>query len=175
MTSRDTRRAFTQTQRNEILYQQDNKCAKCHERLDPRATEFDHVKPWVAQGRTVTQNGAALCLKCHGIKTHYERLKAIDSNKADTKPAPALALEKLSTKQLKYLADKHGIKLRGKTVGDMLESHRQAPTKKQYITKLSGIVTNNELGAVPKEAPKPVKKRKATMSEIDRFDKWLGF
>lgn len=35
MEDRDGRRAFTQTQKNEILYQQNSKCAKCHEMLDP--------------------------------------------------------------------------------------------------------------------------------------------
>lgn len=37
---RDTRRAFTQTQKQEILYQQDNKCAFCHKKLDPRDIEY---------------------------------------------------------------------------------------------------------------------------------------
>lgn len=50
---KDTRRSFTQTQKNEILYQQDNKCASSlchHKKLDPRATEFDHKKPWASGG-----------------------------------------------------------------------------------------------------------------------------
>lgn len=56
---RDRRRSFTRTQKNEILYQQDNKCAVCHNKLDPRATEFDHEKPWASGGRTVIANDRA--------------------------------------------------------------------------------------------------------------------
>jgi hypothetical protein len=43
---RDRRRNFTATQKKEILYQQDGKCARCHKKLDQRATQFDHKKPW---------------------------------------------------------------------------------------------------------------------------------
>jgi 5-methylcytosine-specific restriction endonuclease McrA len=78
---RDTRRAFTRTQKNEILHQQNYKCAKCKNQLDLRATEFDHKKGWADGGKTVTVNGQALCANCHKIKTHKSRLK-----KTDVKP-----------------------------------------------------------------------------------------
>lgn len=91
--------------------------------------------------------------------THEERLKKLEKKGIDTKPATELALKKLSNKQLKYLADKHKIKLKRRRVGDMWESHREAPTNGQYIKKLLGIVTNKDLKSIPKEAPKPVKKR----------------
>ncbi|NOX71692.1 MAG: HNH endonuclease [Candidatus Micrarchaeota archaeon] len=77
-TKRDSRRTFTITQKKEILYQQNNKCAICHKKLDPRAIEFDHGKPWADGGRTITQNGRALCPTCHRIKHHKERLKKIE-------------------------------------------------------------------------------------------------
>ena len=85
---RDSRRSFGQTQRKEILYQQDNKCAMCHDKLDPRATQFDHKKPWAAKGRTVTQNGRALCSKCHDIVTHQERLKKVDKRRKTKRDDP---------------------------------------------------------------------------------------
>lgn len=80
-TRKDTRRSFSSTQRKEILHQQDNKCAKCHEKLDPRAIHFHHIKPWSSGGRTMTQNEAALCPKCHEILTHKERLKRVDKKR----------------------------------------------------------------------------------------------
>jgi len=75
---RDTRRSFTSSQKKQILYQQDNKCARCHEKLDPSAIQFDHKKPWSSGGRTITVNGRALCSKCHDIISHEERLKKTD-------------------------------------------------------------------------------------------------
>ncbi len=75
---RDKRRGFTQSQKNEILYQQNNKCAICHKPLDPRTTQFDHKKAWADKGHTVTRNGRALHAECHAVKTHKERLKKVD-------------------------------------------------------------------------------------------------
>ena len=78
---RDTRRTFAKSQQNEILYQQDNRCAKCHKKLDPRATQFDHKKPWASGGRTIRANGRALCSSCHSIITHEDRLKKVDKKR----------------------------------------------------------------------------------------------
>lgn len=78
---RDIRRAFSSTQKKEILYQQDNKCARCHKNLDPRAIHFDHKKPWASGGRTITTNGRALCANCHEIISHKERLKKVDKKR----------------------------------------------------------------------------------------------
>ena len=95
---RDTRRAFTPTQKKEILYQQNNKCAKCHKPLDPRAVHFHHIKPWSSGGRTITVNGAALCPTCHEIITHKERLKKVDKKKR--KSSNVFDLSKVSLKDL---------------------------------------------------------------------------
>jgi 5-methylcytosine-specific restriction endonuclease McrA len=81
---KDTRRAFTPTQKKEIQYQQDSKCASslCHHKnLDPRTIEFDHKKPWASGGRTIKENGRALCPECHRIITHNERLRNIDKKR----------------------------------------------------------------------------------------------
>lgn len=79
---RDKRRSFTQTQKNQIRYQQNDKCAICHKPLDPRTTQYDHKKPWADKGRTITANGRALHADCHAIKTHNDRLKKIDKKPA---------------------------------------------------------------------------------------------
>lgn len=80
---RDKRRKFTTTQKNEVLYQQDNKCAICHDKLDPRAIDFDHIKEWSATGKTLIKNCAALCPNCHRLKTHNLRVKKIDKSKPE--------------------------------------------------------------------------------------------
>ena len=82
---RDTRRAFTRTQKNEIWAQQNGNCAKCHDPLDPRAVEYDHKKGWADRGKTVVINGQALCSNCHKLKTHKQRLKEIDKKRKASK------------------------------------------------------------------------------------------
>jgi nitrate/TMAO reductase-like tetraheme cytochrome c subunit len=80
-TRKDSRRSFSPTQQKAILHQQDNKCAICHKKLDPRATEFDHEKSWASGGRTIRKNGRALCANCHKITMHETRLKEIDKKR----------------------------------------------------------------------------------------------
>jgi hypothetical protein len=79
---RDKKRKFTQTQRNEILSQQNNLCAgsDCgHKQLDPRTTRFHHIEPWAASGKTISANGAALCANCHAIEHHNQELARQES------------------------------------------------------------------------------------------------
>ena len=92
---RDSRRSFTSTQKKEILYQQDNKCAKCHKKLDPRAIHFHHEKPWSSGGRTITANGRAVCGTCHEILSHKERLKKVDKKRRTKKPSSIFDLPKI--------------------------------------------------------------------------------
>jgi nitrate/TMAO reductase-like tetraheme cytochrome c subunit len=80
-TRKDSRRSFSPTQKKEILYQQDGKCANCHKKLDPRATHFHHAKPWASGGRTKVINGRALCADCHEIISHRDRLKRVDKKR----------------------------------------------------------------------------------------------
>lgn len=89
-TRKDSRRSFTSTQKNQILHQQDNKCARCHEKLDPRATEFDHKKPWASGGRTIVVNGRAVCANCHKKITHEDRLKRVDKKRKSRNTNPFL-------------------------------------------------------------------------------------
>lgn len=76
---KDTRRSFTQTQKNEICDRQNNKCAKCRDPLLRSATHYDHKIPWEKGGKTEVNNGQALCAICHSIKNNKDRLKKIDS------------------------------------------------------------------------------------------------
>jgi predicted restriction endonuclease len=159
--SRDRRRAFTITQKNEILYQQDTRCAVCHVKLDLRVVEYDHIKAWAASGRTITQNGAALCPNCHRLKTHKERLKSIDRKSTEMKPALSFSLDELSTKQLKFLAQKHHLRVRGSTGWNLWDGdYTKSPSKRQYIAKLKGVVTANDINALRKEETRNTKKRR---------------
>lgn len=83
--SRDKRRTFTRTQKNEIWAQQGGKCAKCHKRLDLRTVEYDHGRAWSSGGATTVKNGRALCSDCHKLKHHEARLKKHDKKRKEPK------------------------------------------------------------------------------------------
>ena len=142
---RDKRRVFTSSQKKEILYQQDNMCAICHNKLDPRATQFDHRKEWSSSGKTTIKNGAALCSNCHSIKTHNTLVKKVDNPQRTRKLASKERLSNLTVKQLKYLAKKHGITPSANVKTDLLWGTKTVTTsKRQYVNSLFGEVYEGE-------------------------------
>jgi len=87
----------------------------------------------------------------------------------DPKTKMKQSLENLTLQQLKLLAVKHKVKVTGYVEEGLFSSRTVAPTKRQYINKLSGIVTNADLRSVPKEIPKPAKKKRRRKSD----DSWF--
>lgn len=75
---RDSRRAFNETEKAEIWDNQDGYCAGCGEKLERRATHYDHKIPWEEGGKTNVKNGQALCANCHAKKSHKDRLQKIE-------------------------------------------------------------------------------------------------
>lgn len=106
---RDKRRSFTQSQKNQIRYQQNDKCAICHKPLDPRTTHYDHKKAWADKGRTVVQNGRALHAECHSIKHHTERLKKAEGKSKKKAPCGPLDIKLPKVKLPKFRPPKGGI------------------------------------------------------------------
>jgi len=68
----DNKRVFTQKQKQEVCALQNNKCACCHDELDPDNTssyEGDHIIPHSEGGLTEIANCEVLCEGCHQMKT----------------------------------------------------------------------------------------------------------
>jgi 5-methylcytosine-specific restriction endonuclease McrA len=80
-TQKDSRRRFTETQKNAILARQHYKCAECGKKLDPRAKHIHHIKPWSSGGKTIVENGRALCPTCHAKETQKEILNKVDKKR----------------------------------------------------------------------------------------------
>ena len=79
--NRDERRSFNRTQQSKIWEKQHGKCAKCKKSLKPSSTHYDHIKPWEKGGKTVVENGQAICASCHSEKTRDDRLKTVDKKR----------------------------------------------------------------------------------------------
>jgi hypothetical protein len=78
------------------------------------------------------------------------------------------SLESLTIDQLKILAKRHNVKVKGRTEESFFWTERKPPTKRQYISKLKGVVTEKEIKSIPKKA-KPVKKREKRPGEFWGF------
>ena len=157
----------------QILYR--NAKGRCENPNCNRKIEFDemqvgHKRAWSRGGRTTLKNSVCLCYRCNKLQGTdswgtFLKKQGVEEPKVKLKKS----LETLNIKQLKLLAEKHHIKIKGQIVEDIFESYRKAPTKSQYINKLAGIVTEKEISAIPKETPKTVKKKRRRKSD----DSWF--
>jgi hypothetical protein len=156
----------------QILYRRANK--RCENPTCNRKLEFDemqvgHKTSWSKGGSTTLRTSVCLCYRCNKLQgtdnwATFLKKQGIEDPKVQLKKI----LETLNIKQLKLLAGKHHIKISGQIEENLFESRRIAPTKRQYINKLSGIVTEKEVKAIPKTTPKKVKRRRQKKSD----DSW---
>lgn len=163
----DSRRTLS-VRDKQILYLRANKRCEnpaCNKKIDFIDMEVGHKnKAHSKGGRTTLGNSVCLCHGCNkrqGTDSWATFLKK--QGVVDPKTKMKESLEGLSITQLKSLAQKHQVKVTGKIIEDWFDSHRKAPTKKQYINKLAGIVTDKELGSLPK--PQPIKRKKRRKSD----------
>ncbi len=82
---RNKRQPVSQSQKNEVLARQGNKCAMCGNMLDMRAKNFDHIEEVYKGGKSSVDNLQALCPNCHSVKTHDDRLKNTENNRNEEK------------------------------------------------------------------------------------------
>lgn len=155
----------------QILYR--NAKGRCENPACGKKIEYDemqvgHKTAWSRGGRTSLKNSVCLCYRCNKLQgtdswaTFLKKQKVVDP-KTELKKA----LQTLNIKQLKLLADKHNIKVKGQVVESLFDSYRKPPTKSQYINKLSGVVTEKEMQSLPKETTKTVVKRRTKKSSDD--------
>jgi len=138
----------------------------CGKKIDFDEMQVGHKTAWSKGGRTTIKSCLCLCYRCNKLQgtdswATFLRKQGVEDPKARLKKL----LQGLSIKQLKFLADKHQLKVKGQVVETFFDSYKRAPTKSQYINKLAGIVTEKEISSVPKETVKTAKKKKRKKSE----------
>jgi hypothetical protein len=159
---RNTKRALSIRDR-QILYR--NAKGRCQNPACNKKIEFDemqvgHKTAWSKGGSTKLRNSVCLCYRCNKLQgTDNWAVFLKKQGVKDPKEEVKESLQKLTLQKLKLLAAKHKIKVTGRIEEDLFSSRRLAPTKRQYVNKLSGIVTAADLRSLPKEIPKPAKKK----------------
>ena len=100
---KNKREPIAQSQKNEILAKQKNNCAKCKEPLDMRSKHFDHIKEVYKGGKSRTNNLQALCVTCHAIKTHKEKLQKVEKRrKINKKSINYFKIQPVNTSKIKF-------------------------------------------------------------------------
>ncbi|MCE2615054.1 MAG: HNH endonuclease [Nitrosopumilus sp. (ex Thoosa mismalolli)] len=79
------RKNFSQSQKIEIITEQDNRCADCRKKFNKtKKPVFDHINGKSEDNRI--ENGQALCADCHDLKSREENTQR--NNKKDNSNDP---------------------------------------------------------------------------------------
>ena len=158
----------------QILWLRANK--RCENPKCNRQIEFTEMLPGhktahARGGKTTLKNAVCLCYQCNKLQgtdswAVFLSKQGIVDSKQEERKANKQSLGKLSVKELKALADKHHIKVKGEVVENIFDSHVKPPTKSQYITKLSRVVTTKDLILNDSETSEPIKKRGIEMATV---------
>ena len=150
-----------------MVYQRDKgKCRVCGAKVDPFNFEIGHDVAHSRGGKLTLKNAILLCPTCNksmrtlSLKQVRKKLGLPQTPEEKTKKL----LQRLSLRELKYLAQSHRIKVRGRVSKGFFSETRLAPSKRQYVTALAKEITeekiNRELKHMPKQERKKKRKRK---------------
>jgi len=133
----------------QILYRNANgRCdnPKCGKKIEFDEMQVGHRTAWSRGGSTTLRNSVCLCYRCNKLQgtdgwAIFLKKQGIEDPKVKVKEA----LEDLTVPQLKQLAVKHHLKVSGRVEEGLFTSRQMAPTKRQYVNKLAGVVTLEDL------------------------------
>lgn len=157
------------TRDRQILWERaKHKCEACGRQIDFTEMQVGHKTAYSKGGSTTLRNSACLCYKCNKLQgtdswsTFIKKLGS--SSPLNEKKA---ILKTLTISQLKQLANKHHISVRGKKVEGLFEDSIRPPTKTQYISAISKKVSTEEIQSFSKKAPITVKRKKKSKPKDD--------
>src|SRR5207249_1794676 len=133
----------------QILYDRaHHKCENCDRVIEFSDMQVGHKTAYSRGGDTTLKNSVALCYGCNK-KQGTDGWETFQRKQGKTTAIDGLRrlLDSLTLPQLKYVATKHGIKLKGKFVeGGLFSSDYTAPpSKNRYVKALSKVATENDV------------------------------
>jgi hypothetical protein len=145
-------------------------CQVCKERVDPFNFEIGHNIAFSKGGKLTVQNAILLCSLCNKsmrtltLKQMRKQLGLPEPENQQDKAKKAL--NKLSLKELKFLAKGSSVRVKGRVSEGFLSSTTLAPSKHQYVTALSKEMTEGQIKENLAKMPisEPKKKRRKRRS-----------
>ena len=152
-----------------IVYQRDKgRCRVCNMEVAPFNFEIGHNIAHSRGGKLTLKNAILLCSSCNKSMRTLS-LKQVKAQLGLPEPPENKAkksLQKLSLRELKYLAKKHRIKLKSRISEGFFTTTTLAPTKRQYVNSLAKELNeeqiNEEIKNMPKREPKKKRKRRSS-------------
>lgn len=141
------------------------KCQNCSKEISFTEMQVGHKTAFSKGGSTTMKNSVCLCYACNKLQgtdswgTFQKKL-----GREDTAGKTRNSLNTLSIRQLKFLADKHNIRVKSRVSEGWFSDTRIPPGKRQYITALSKVVTDADIEFAKTSTPKPAIKPKKKSS-----------
>lgn len=136
-------------------------CRFCGNRVHPMEVEIGHNRAYSKGGKLTFQNALLLhpaCNRSMRTLTLKQARRSIGLDAPDDQTRTALKALKIS--QLRFLAKKHGMKVKGRIEEGWLSDERHPPSKTKFVNALAKVVKAESIEAELKEMPAPKKRRK---------------
>jgi len=155
-----------------MVYERDKgRCRICGAKVDPFNFEIGHDKAHSKGGKLTLKNAILLCPTCNrsmqtlSLKQVRKKLGLPETPEDRSKKL----LQKLSLRELKYLAQKHRIKVKGRVFEAWFSETRLPPSKRQYVNALAKELNEAQIKREIKNIPKIERKKKRRK----KSDAWL--
>jgi hypothetical protein len=152
---RDSRRTLGIRDKQILFRNAKGRCQNpsCNKKIDFDEMQVGHKTAWSRNGSTTLLNSVCICYRCNKLQGTdswgvFMKKQGIVTEEAKAKQAKMnnkQRLEELTLPQLKLLAARHKIKLSGSIEQSLFFKKKLAPTKADYVKKLSAVVTASEL------------------------------
>jgi hypothetical protein len=151
----------TATLKRMVFERDEGICRVCTKKIDLFSFEIGHDKAHSKGGKLTLKNSILICSPCNkSMRTLTLRQVRKDLGLLDTNEKVKKALNKLSMKELKYLAKVKDIKPKGKVSEGLFASTTIAPFKRQYVTALAKEMSEEQIQQNLKNMPKETKKKR---------------
>lgn len=147
----------------QILYERaKHQCEACGKTIDFTEMQVGHKIAASKGGHATLRNTVCLCYRCNKLQgtdswSTFLKKMGKSSNISETKSV----LKKMSIQQLKALAQKHGIKVKGTKEEGFFSDNYKAPSKTKYVNALSKL-SMEQIQSTPVESPIKRKKKQSS-------------
>lgn len=156
-----TKRTLGSRERQILWHRAGKKCEACGKEIGLDEMQSGHKFAASKGGSATLRNSVCLCYRCNKLQvtdTWVTFLKKVGKQPEGSKTK--IILEGLNIRQLKFLAQKHNVKLKGRIEEGLFEDHRLPASKKQYINALTKILSDENISSELKQMSQQVKKKR---------------
>jgi len=160
-----TRRTLSIRDRQILWERAGHKCQACGKKLDFTEMQVGHKTAASKGGRATLRNSVCLCYRCNklqGTDSWNVFLKKMGKQPETSKTKDIL--KKLSIRELKFLAKKYNVKVKGRIEEGFLEYYQKPPSKRQYVSALAKQISEKDISSGLKEVPPQGKKKRKRSS-----------